>query len=144
MPKSIESLMLGEHDRLKNLLNLCLENLKHNPIVAEENFIKFKWNMEKHFFLEEKIIFSNPAVENSEHSEEVEDILEDHKQILGFIKKIEEDKSGLHWETISELKKLVEKHAELEDEDFYPRLDEILTLEQKQEMIRESKKVLEP
>ena len=144
MPKSIENMMLGEHDRLRNLLNLCLENLKHNPVIAEENFIKFKWNLEKHFFLEEKIIFSNPAVENSEHFEEAEEILDEHKELLSFIKKIEEDKSGLHWQSIQELKKLVEKHAAFEDEEFYPRLDEVLTIEQKQEMIKESKKVLQP
>lgn len=144
MPKSIESLMLEEHDRLKNLLNLCLNNLSHSPVIAEENFIKFKWNLEKHFFLEEKVIFSNPAVENTEHSEEIDDILEEHKQVLDLIKSIEEDLSGLHADKILYLKNILEKHSQFEDKDFYPRLDEVLNSEQKQDIIKESKKILQP
>ena len=84
--------MLEEHKRLQSLLKECKNNLNSSSITAEELFIKFKWNLEKHFFLEEKVIFSNPAVENSEHIEEVDKILEEHKEILGFIKFIESEK----------------------------------------------------
>ena len=135
--------MLAEHKRLKILLEGCLKNSAHSPILAEEFFVKFKWNLEKHFFLEEKVIFSNPAVENSEHTEEIDDILKEHKEILEIVRSIELDKFGLNEEKLKLLKKIVEKHAQFEDEDFYPRLDEILTQEQKQEIFRESRKVLQ-
>jgi rubrerythrin len=144
MAKSIETYMLEAHNRLKTLLNFCLDNLNHNPAMAEESFIKFKWNIEKHFFMEEKMIFSNTAIEDSEHSEEIENILEEHKQILVLIKSIEFDKSRLHSNKIENLKNLLEKHSQYEDEDFYPRLDEILTFEQKNSMILESRKILQP
>jgi len=144
MPKSIENLMLEEHEKLRDMLSECLENIEHQPIISQEFFIKFKWNLEKHFFIEEKIIFSNPAVENSEHTEEIEEIFEDHKEILGIIKDIENDKTHLNKSKIEKLAEIITKHAQFEDEDFYPRLDEILTLEQKHAIILESHKILNP
>jgi len=144
MPHSIEHLMLAEHNKLQKILQECLKSIGSQSIVSQELFIKFKWNMEKHFFIEEKIIFTNPAVENLEHTEEIEEIFEDHKEILDLIKNIDEDKTQLDKLKIEKLLKLILNHAKFEDEDFYPRLDEILTLEQKQEIIKESHKVLNP
>jgi len=144
MVESIEHLLLNEHKRMINLLKEALKNIKHSPLFAEEFFIKFKWNLEKHFFMEEKTIFSNPAIENSEHSEEIEYILNEHKEILNFIKSIEENKDGLKENEFLHLIKLVEKHAQYEDEDFYPRLDEVLTAKQKSIIISESRKILQP
>ena len=62
MPQTIESLMLKEHRRLDKLLEEIEKDLD-NYEKTKKNCSLFKWNLEKHFFVEEKVICINKGSE---------------------------------------------------------------------------------
>jgi hypothetical protein len=131
--KSISKTMLKDH---KKILDLIQEFEKQtDSFKAREILEKFKWNLEKHFFMEEKVIFSVYQIENNEEDEDVINLLKEHKDALFLIKKIEELSSKDKKADITELKLLLINHANFENKSFYPRLDEELTEEQKQMII---------
>jgi len=136
--KSVCSIMLKEHDKIKNILEeFEKQNNQNNLFNAREVFEKFKWNLEKHFFIEEKIIFNVYQIESQEDDEDIETLLKDHKDILFLIKNIEESlsKDKILLSEPAELKQIIDAHVIFENESFYPRLDEELTEEQKQMII---------
>ena len=111
---------------------------EHAPDFSPRVLDIFKFNLEKHFFIEEKIIFSAYQIENQEDDEDIENLLKDHKNMLFLIKNIEEtlskDKKPIR-ET-GELKQIMSAHASFENQSFYPRIDKELSEEQKQMMIQ--------
>jgi len=116
--KSITEIMMQEHGKI----DAMIEELEKD--LSKEKFDKFKWNLEKHFFVEEKVIFS---VASQEDSEDAFKILKEHKDILFQVKKIEQALSQNLKPDLSGIKKELIDHADFEDKMFYPKLDEDLS-----------------
>tara|TARA_Y100000310_G_scaffold272746_1_gene287908 strand:+ start:1138 stop:1569 length:432 start_codon:yes stop_codon:yes gene_type:complete len=133
MPQQIEKLMLKEHKKLDQLLDNVEKDLEDHE-KTKNNFDCFKWNMEKHFFTEEKVIFDSFVTMSGQQTSDTFNLLEDHVRIMNIIKIIEKRlnqkiKPRLHY-----LKQIIQTHRSFEDEDFYPRLDTDLTQEQKKQI----------
>ena len=115
MKRSVTNLMTKHHDILGNLFN-SFEKKKDFSL-----FEKFKWEVEKHFFTEEKAVFLYSR--NGSMSNIIPDLLIQHNKILDMMKHEITD--------IAEFKRLLIKHKEFEEDTFYPRLDEELDEHQK-------------
>ncbi len=131
---SIIKLMDKDHKKIKELL-LVFENSE-----TIQNFNRFKWNLQKHFFIEEKVIFNTDSL--GEDNENLSLILNEHSQILNLMDMLEEDLIDNKKPKTAEMKHLLLNHARFEDEVFYPKLDEILDEQQKQNIIDRTKDII--
>jgi hemerythrin-like domain-containing protein len=130
MKHLVQNLMKEEHKKIEDLLKELESNLE-NIKNAKDIFNKFKWTLEKHFFIEEKVIFQ---IYNSSFEKDIEDInklIKEHKDILWEINQIEDNFNKSIKPEIKNLKADLMAHASFEDQSFYPRLDEELSDENK-------------
>ena len=131
--------MLKEHRRLDKLLEDLEKNLDDYE-KTKKNFNILKWNLQKHFFIEEKVIFDSFIRISGQETFDTFNLLEEHVKIIEFMKSIEKKLKNKIKPDIQNLKGIIRVHRNFEDLDFYPGLDERLTLEQKKEI---SKKINE-
>ena len=117
--------MLQEHKEI----NQILENLEKNNQDSKKLLDKIKFSLEKHFFIEEKIIFKIYSL--NKNNENILDLIKEHKDILWLINKLKENlKKELNLE-LSDLKELLVSHIKFENEFFYPKLEKELDKETK-------------
>jgi len=141
MPQSIEKLMLQEHKRLNNFIEELEKHLDDYE-KTKSNFSVFKWNLEKHFFVEEKIIFDMFINISGKETNNIFRLLEDHIKIMEIIRTIEKRLRNKIKPELEELKQKLILHKDFEDEDFYPNLDKRLTPDQKTRISERIKEIL--
>ncbi|MEN7982181.1 MAG: hemerythrin domain-containing protein [Nanoarchaeota archaeon] len=135
--ESINELLIKEHGKLLSfLINFTKEEDKEK---AKNLFDNFKWTLQKHFFVEEKAIFNFYEKIKGEEVHEIFDLMGEHGDLLELMKFVEEDFSK---DKIEDLKKLLIKHQNFEDDVFYPKLDKDLNEQQKKELIEKIKEVV--
>lgn len=139
MKKEILKSMIEEHRLIENLLSGFETLYYKNPDNAKKLFEAFKWNVEKHMFFEEKMIYNLSSLWNS-NTEGMFEILQDHGDILHLIDKIRN--FSFTYNDIENLKNLVKEHFELEEEVFYPKLEKLLSKEEKQEFLERATEFL--
>lgn len=136
--------MLEDHGKINILLDYFLKQVEKNFNNYDEvfsRFNQFKWALEKHFFVEEKVIFSVYSLDD-ENEEDIFNLLKDHKDILWIINRIEEDLEDNIKPKIRSLKENLRRHIMFENNKFYPLLDEMLDEKQKQLILNRSKEVV--
>ena len=118
--ETIVDLMTKDHAKIAGLL----EEFKANP--TKENFNKFRFELQKHLFTEEKAIFLHCNCPDL-----AEPLIKDHNKMLEMMKEIG---TTLDNNKIDEFHAFVMKHKGYEEEKFYPALDETLSDEEKKEI----------
>lgn len=129
MRKTIPRIMLEDHGKINHMIQDFITELEKHPENHGEivdKFFKFKWNLEKHFFVEEKVIFNIYASSKEEESEEILRLLKEHKNMLWLIERIEEDLEENHTPRLGNLTKTLNGHINFENQILYPRLEEEL------------------
>ena len=121
----ITDAMNQDHKHIETLLDA----LEKNPTRFQLQKLKFE--LEKHFLIEEKAIFELYYTEDEEDENLVPILMQQHKSILEEINELNTEDIL----DITRLKTMLQKHSKLEDEKFYPKLDEILTVERKEAML---------
>jgi len=96
-----------------------------NKVKTEEEILKLKFMLERHFLIEEKAIFELYYTEDEEDRKIIPILMKQHKEILAELKT----------KNLAKIKIMLKKHSTLEDEKFYPLLDKTLTREKKEKMI---------
>lgn len=138
----ISEVMKKEHEFIDEIIIDIEKNINEAKKV-KRIFQKFKWNLEKHFFIEEKVIFTVYSKNlGDDTSSDIETLLKEHKDIFWLIGKAESLINRNEKPDLSELKKILHAHANFEDEVFYPKLDEEMTDEQKDLIIKRAKEVV--
>jgi len=134
--KTILDLMIKDHDKIGRLIHDLKQ--EKNIQTIKKLFDEFKWEFEKHLFIEERAIFTfyNPKTER-EYTV-VPDMLKDHNQLLSFLKKMDSEINNGKI-NLQEFEKLLSTHKQFEEEFFYPKLDEELTNTQKNTIINRLK-----
>ena len=99
----------------------------------------FVWNLEKHIFLEEKILYSIYSIWDG-NIEGMFEILGDHGEIMVFLKKIKSSNFGKS--DITSLRELLENHFALEETMLYPNLEKVLNVEQKKFIIERAEEII--
>ena len=87
MKREIFKIMIKEHEIIESLLNDFKRLQEKDSAEAKRIFQTFVWNIEKHMFLEEKILYNVYSVWNG-NIEGMFEILEQHGEIIALIKKI--------------------------------------------------------
>jgi len=130
--------MMQDHLKINNLIIKIKNTISSSIKDSQYMFIKLKWNLEKHFYIEEKVIFYIYSSSQQEEIQNLNKILNEHKDILLLIKKIDNNfnKSQALFDN---LKDILSIHARFEDEIFYPRLEEELPQDQKQLILERCK-----
>ena len=143
MHESIESLMCMEHKRVVSYLIDFEVALGLDVKEANRIWQKFKWNLEKHFFVEEKAIFNFYNNIGGEEISGIFEVMDEHGKILALVKEIERKlKEEDVRADIIKLKMLLAGHANFEDATLYPLLDLKLNDEQKKEIIIRAQEII--
>ena len=123
--------MVKDHLYLARLLNTVKESVGKPELMRV--FDDFKWDLEKHFFMEEKAIFI--FWDSKDENDIMFDLMKEHEDILKRVKEVEQElKDGKEVDFFA-LQTMIIDHKDKEESEFYPKLDEDLTDEQK-EIIR--------
>lgn len=138
----VRNIMIQEHQRLNSMLDELEWSLSKNSTNIKELFNKFKANLEKHFYIEEKIIFDIAVNMKQEDVETNFDLMTEHGEIISELKKVENDLNMNNVLDITELKDKLMKHTNFEDLFFYPRLQEKLSEQQTAFIIDKSREIL--
>ena len=80
--------MLQEHKRLDKFLDILERDLDDYE-KTKKNFECLKWNLEKHFFVEEKVIFDSFVSISGQETNDTFSLLEDHVRIIELLNKHE-------------------------------------------------------
>lgn len=120
--------MIREHNLIETLLNEFERVYILDSSKAEKIFSAFMWNLEKHMFLEEKIIYNTNSLWDGS-IEEIFEILGEHGEILFLAEKIRA--FDFTEEDVSSLKELLNEHFANEEIVLYPKFEKRLNEEQK-------------
>lgn len=139
MKRDLLSAVLQEHEVIEYLLSDFESLYDEDLLKAKEILDVFVWNLEKHIFLEEKILYSIYSIWDG-NIEGMFEILGDHGEIMVFIKKIK--KSDFGKSDIFLLRELLENHFALEETILYPKLEKALNFEQKKIFIERAQEII--
>jgi len=143
MGKEITILMLKQHNFLNGLLKKyeALEAKNRNLSKIKDYFYNFKWNLDKHFFIEEKDIFIVTDLNDRKEFELMKSLLKDHKDLRETSKKMAEEILEGHKPSSFVLSNILLGHEKREVKIFYPKLDSRLPAKEKKEIIEKSRDI---
>ena len=121
----ILDLMLRDHNRLMEYLKDVENNLGHDFGFLSNSFNTFQWNLEKHFFVEEKAIFIsyNPDEPDKEYTY-FSDLMDQNTEFIAIIESLRKRLQKRDPFDLNDLKKLLVKHKTFEEKSIYPVLDQ--------------------
>lgn len=130
------NVMVKDHNRLMNYLGDVKDNLESDFEVLLKRFNTFEWNLEKHFFVEERAIFIayNPDYIEDGH-QLFTNLSKQHTNILEkveFIRKMLRSGKSID---VSDLEEMLLKHKTYEEKNVYPVLDVEISEGEKEFMI---------
>jgi hemerythrin superfamily protein len=123
-PTAILDLMVKDHKILLDYLKDVENNLGLDFGFLSNSFNSFQWNLEKHFFVEERAIFAtyNPDYPDKEY-DYFSDLMNQHTKILEKIESLRNKLQKREPFDLNELKKLLIEHKTFEEKNIYPVLD---------------------
>jgi len=132
----ISETMLKDHGKINKLLIDFENSIGQNEQTIKKAFNTFFWELEKHFFTEEKAIFTAYEPEDEfEGYAMIPELIKEHKEIferLKLMKKSFKKKKAFEFQGFKEL---LMKHKDFEDEEVYPKFDQELDEEYKRIII---------
>ena len=143
MGKEITILMLKQHNFLNGLLKKyeALEAKNRNLSKIKDYFYNFKWNLDKHFFIEEKDIFVVTDLNDKKEFELMKSLLKDHEDLRETAKKMAEEILEGHKPSSFVLSNILLGHEKREVKIFYPKLDSRLPAKEKKDIIEKSRDI---
>jgi hypothetical protein len=120
--RTISTVMKRHHGQIEGMLNKVVK-LEGNDNDKLQLFNRFKWELEKHFFTEEKAIFFFIDNEHKNINEMKSHLLKEHDVIMNNIEEIDTNLRDRKDFDVVKFRELLEKHKRYEDENFYPTLD---------------------
>jgi hemerythrin-like domain-containing protein len=133
---TISDLMIRDHNRIMEYLKDVENNLVRDFGFLSNSFNNFQWNLEKHFFIEERAIFTSYNPDDPDNEYNYFSILMDqHTKILEKIESLRKKLQKREPFDLNELKKLLVKHKTFEEKSIYPVLDQKIDACEKQIII---------
>jgi iron-sulfur cluster repair protein YtfE (RIC family) len=124
---AILDLMVKDHTRLFEYLKDVENNLGNEFGILSNSFNTFQWNLEKHFFVEERAIFTtyNPDEPDKKYNF-FSDLMDQHEEILEKINSLRKKLQKREPFDLNDLKKLLITHRTYEEKNIYPIIDQEL------------------
>lgn len=132
---TITEIMIGDHALIEILLSSFIDNLGKDKELAEKTFEEFRWGLEKHIFVEERVIFNPCERLESNLCEIAMALAKEHTQMMDILNKMKEDLATGKEIDVSEFQKLLTAHRDVEEKNLYPELDKQLSQAQKEVII---------
>jgi hemerythrin superfamily protein len=132
---TILEMMLGDHALIESFLINFKDNLSKGIELVEKSFDEFNWALEKHMFVEEKVMFKFCDSLTSEICKIVQGLTKDHDSMLEMLNEIRNMLVINKEIDISNFQEFLMDHKRIEETTLYPKLDQILNKEQKEIMI---------
>lgn len=132
----ITLLMLKHHGIINGFLGDFEKVSEDDPDELKGTFNIFKWNLEKHVFVEEKNIFTIADKTNKLEMMQLKNLLKDHKDIMVVVDNISEDINDGRKPNVKILRDILFAHEGREIENFYPLLDNRLSAEDKNDLVQ--------
>jgi len=141
---SILKIMVNDHQRIEDLIDKLEESLDGDFDGIKKSFTTFEWQLQKHIFAEEKAIFTYYEPSDISSGYKMLPILtKQHNDILNRLENMQREvQNGQTPEKVSEFKKVLVKHRTFEEIDVYPKLEETLTADQKNQIIEKVKMII--
>ncbi len=136
---TISGVMTKHHYKLEGLMNIIKTSKKKGFEPMKEAFIRFKWELQKHFFIEEKAILQLKYFEKEETNLIKNQLKGEHVILEQELDKLEENLEKNQELDLSEFKDLLTRHRNFEDDILYPRLDRELDLAKKMRILEQIK-----
>lgn len=140
---SILELMTADHAKILKLIHDVEKSLGIELVSLMKVFDTFEWELEKHIFTEEKAIFTSYSPKNIvEGYKMVPELVQQHNDILNRVRVMRKD---LMWNKpikFHEFKELISAHKTFEEVSLYPKLDQELTTQQKQDIINKIREIV--
>ena len=120
--------MIEDHNKIEKLMDEFEGDIDKEFKIMKKSFTKFEWKLEKHIFVEEKVIFTNYNPEDvTEGYRMLPELTKQHNFILNQL-------SNWRKEIVNKRKidgffkfnKVLVNHKIFEENEVYPRLDQTL------------------
>lgn len=141
MEDSIHKTMLKEHKKILGVVDM-LEREIDDYEKTLANFNKLRWNLKKHFFVEEHAIFDMFINIYGEETAQIFNLLQDHSRITGLMNEIEWKLKRKIRPSVRMLKEILAEHKRLENKNFYPKLDERFEDAKKLELLKRIREII--
>lgn len=133
--------MLRDHCKIEKLLNDFEKCTNLDKQILKKTFNKFKWELEKHLFTEEKAIFVYFESDDSEVYKIIPQLMIEHDKIYKKLKEMKNEINNNKTCNFSEFKELMIKHKNFEEKSFYPKLDQKLDETTKKMILKRMEKI---
>lgn len=125
--ESISKVMARDHDKIVKLLNDLGKCIDLDKQILKKAFETFNWELEKHIFTEEKIVFISYEPEDYEEGYKmVPQLMKEHDIIYNKLKEMRKSINFDESCDYEEFKDFLLKHKDFEESSLYPVLDEEL------------------
>jgi len=132
---SILNLMMSHHALLAALLKVYRDDLFKNPKSAAEALEDFEWELDKHIFTEEKVIFRFCKPDELAACAIVKRLEQEHTIMLEMVQGLKQDLEDKAEADAEKFEGLMLRHVAVEETELYPRLDQELSTILKEEII---------
>mgnify|MGYP001590173107 CR=1 FL=1 len=137
MAQKISELMISHHALIEVLVAVFKDEAAKDGAGAKESFDKLKWELEKHFFIEENALFGFYIKGvHQEMYELVAELENEHKMVRKFLKEMEDGVQEKSENNISVLGNVLVKHREKEEQVLYPKMEKDMSALQKETVIK--------
>jgi len=135
MEYTIQSIFAKDHIEIQ-------DELDHLDVLCErpnEEFLpeykRFHWHLQKHFYMEEKALWTFCDMEKKFDQDMINELLNDHDFLIEFYNRIEITEPSERKFILSEFIKKINTHVQYETTNFYKVLDDELEQNEKEMVI---------
>ena len=133
---AILDVMVKDHNRLMKYLEDVKKNIKSDFDVLLKSFNTFEWNLEKHFFVEERAIFTSYNPDYIEDGHQLfTNLSKQHTSILEKVESLRKRLRSGKSIDVSDLEVMLLKHKTYEEKNVYSVLDVEISEGEKRFMI---------
>jgi len=124
---NFKAMMVKNHNKIVGFFNQFKRAINNR----DKSFNKFKWELEKHLFIEENIIFSHTKLKMGDDLI-IPRLIEEHKDMLKMLGSLKGDLANKI--KLKKFEELLKKHRNFEDKTLYPLLDKRLNDSEKRDI----------
>ena len=138
------ALMVKDHCKIEELIDTLEKNIEKDTPSVLESFNKFEWNLEKHIFIEEKVIFTSYNPEDIiEGYKMLPELTKQHNILLNKLNLMRKDiRNNRSISDITSFKEFLLNHKNFEEKNVYPKLNESLDNQQKKIIIEKINEII--